>query len=69
MLESSKKCIKCNERFTYTQEDIWWNEGGSSSTKLVRCPCGCVQAIKYGELHDVNKDTRYYEYNRQRAIK
>lgn len=60
-VKSSKKCIKCGEKFTYTTEDCFWNENGMSSTKLVRCTCGCIQAIKYGKLHDVNKDERYYK--------
>lgn len=63
MEKSSKKCIKCGERFTYTQEQTWWDENGTSSTKLVKCQCcGCVQAIKYSSLHNVNVDLRYYEY-------
>lgn len=58
---SIKKCIKCNEYFSYTQEDTWWDENGMSSTKLVKCPyCNCVQAIKYGKLQDLNNDERYY---------
>ncbi len=61
METSSKKCVKCGNEFEYSQDETWWNENGMSSTKLVKCPCGCIQAIKYGKLHDVNKDSRYYE--------
>lgn len=61
MQELSKKCIKCGERFDYLPKDTYWDENGTSSTKLVKCPCGCVQAIKYGNLHEVNKDIRYYQ--------
>lgn len=61
MEKSSKKCIKCGNRFEYLPEDTFWDEHGSSSTKLVKCPCGCIQAVKYGTLHDVNNDERYYE--------
>ena len=64
MEKSSKKCVKCGENFSYTQKNTFWDENGMSSTKLVRCPCGCVQAIKYGKLHDVNNDERFYEYKR-----
>ena len=58
----NKKCIKCKQDFIFFPEETWWNENGSSSTKLVKCPsCGCVQAVKYGSLHDVNMDMRYYK--------
>lgn len=59
---NNKVCSKCKEDFIYKQEETWWNEQGMSSVKLVKCPyCGCIQAIKFGELHDVNKDARYYK--------
>lgn len=60
--KSSKKCVKCGETFEYTQEDCWWNENGMSSTKLVKCTCGCIQAVEYEDFHDVNNDIRYYTY-------
>ena len=50
------------EDFIYYQEETWWDEKGMSSVKLTKCPyCGCIQSIKYGTLHDVNKDERYYK--------
>ena len=57
-----KTCNKCKEDFIYYQEETWWDEKGMSSVKLTKCPyCGCIQSIKYGTLHDVNKDERYYK--------
>ena len=61
MEKSSKKCIKCGNKFEYSPEDTWWDYSGFSDVKLVRCPCGCIQAIKYGKSHDVNNDARYYK--------
>lgn len=63
-IRSSKKCVKCSERFEFLQEDTWWDYSGYTDVKLVKCPCGCIQAIKYGKLHDLNKDERYYDYKR-----
>ena len=61
-IRSSKQCKKCKSNFYYTSDDTFWNENGMSSTKLVKCPdCGCIQAIRYGKLHDVNFDERYYK--------
>lgn len=58
-----KTCIKCKDDFTYYDKDTKWDENGMSSVKLVTCPyCKCVQAIKYGKIHDVNNDERYYNY-------
>lgn len=57
-----KVCIKCKKEFEYSQADTWWDENGSSSTKLVSCPkCNCAQPIQFGYIHDVNNDERYYE--------
>ena len=64
MEKSSKKCVKCGERFEFSQKDTWWDYSGYSDVKLVKCPCGCIQAINYGKPHDVNNDERYYDYKR-----
>lgn len=59
-----KKCKKCNSKFTYTDNQSWWDYSGFTNTKLVKCPdCGCVQPVKYDERGlDVNNDSRFYEY-------
>jgi len=57
-------CLKCREKFEYSNEDTFWDEKGSGySTKLVRCPfCGTIQVVKYVEDKslDLNNDPRYY---------
>ncbi len=60
--QNSKKCIKCKEDFVYFHNETYWDESGSSSVKLVKCPyCKTPQALKFGRLYDTNNDTRYYE--------
>lgn len=61
----NKNCIKCKENFIWYEKDAWWDYSNFTNVKLIKCPfCGCTQAVKYNEPHDVNKDMRYYEYNR-----
>lgn len=61
----NKTCIKCNINFIWYEKDAWWDYSGFTNVKLLKCPeCGCTQAVKYNEPHDVNNDKRYYEYNR-----
>lgn len=64
MEESSKHnktCTKCGDDFVYFQEETYWDYGGSTNTKLVKCPmCGTTQAIKYEEQINPNFDERYY---------
>ena len=67
---NNKTCIKCKSDFIFFPDETWWDYSCFTVVKLVRCPeCGCIQAIKYEEPHDVNKDTRYYDYKSPRAIK
>ena len=66
----NKTCIKCREDFIWYEKDTWWDYTGMTDTKLVKCPdCNTINVVKFKELHDVNNDKRYYEYNRKRAIK
>lgn len=58
-----KKCKKCNSKFTYTDNQSWWDYSGMTDTKLVRCPnCNTINVIKYIESSGlyVNSDQRYY---------
>lgn len=59
------KCNKCGMEFSYTTEEVSWNETGYGySVKMVKCPsCGYmnVEYIEDTSL-DVNNDNRYYEY-------
>ena len=56
-----KKCIRCGTEFHYDNEDTYWNEVGSESTKLIDCPeCNCAQAIKYIDMKNPNHDERFY---------
>lgn len=65
-----KTCIKCETDFVYFPNETWWDYSGYTNTKLTRCPkCGCIQAVKYEKIQDLNNDARYYEYNRKKAIK
>lgn len=61
--QKSKKCNKCKDYFNYMPSDTYWQEFGTYSGKLVKCPnCGTINVIKYVEaagLH-VNTDKRYY---------
>ena len=60
-------CPTCDERFYYTDEDVWFdNNGFGYSAKLVKCPrCGAVRRIKYYEDNlDINNDERFYNYSR-----
>lgn len=58
---NNKTCIKCGTDFICFPNETWWDYSGFTIVKLVRCPeCGCIQAIKYEEPHDVNNDMRYY---------
>lgn len=60
-IQNCKECIKCKEDFVFFPNETYWDESGSSSVKLVKCPyCGTPQALKFGKLHDVNNDDRYY---------
>ena len=61
-LNNAKKCVKCKEKFEYAQEDTWWDYKGYTNTKLVKCPiCGCIQAVQYEKLNNLNYDRRYYD--------
>ena len=55
-----KTCIKCHEDFIWYEKESRWDYTGSTDTKLITCPCGCVQAVKYIEPINVNFDKRYY---------
>lgn len=57
------ECKKCNKVFEYTDEQSYWQEAGTYSVKLVKCPdCNTINVIRYIDapgLH-VNEDSRYY---------
>jgi hypothetical protein len=59
-----KECKKCKTIFSYSPEDIWWDESGTGySTKLCKCPeCGCINVIQYNEDRslDINNDRRFF---------
>lgn len=62
-IRSSKKCVKCSERFEFLQEDTWWDYSGYTDVKLVKCPnCNTINPIKYRDTPGlyVNTDKRYY---------
>lgn len=64
----NKKCKKCESDFSYTSDDVFWDEKGTwYSTKLVKCTeCGCINVVKYYDDYgfDVNNDSRFYDYKR-----
>ena len=61
-IKTRKKCIKCDMKFFYEASQCFWNEKGTESTKLIKCPeCGCVQAIDYVLVKNPNNDKRFYE--------
>ena len=63
-MEEHKECKKCKTIFSYSPEDVWWDENGTGySTKLTKCPeCGCINIIQYNEDYglDVNNDRRFF---------
>lgn len=68
-IRSSKQCKKCKSNSHYTQDEVWWDEHGTGyGTKLVSCShCGCINVIKHSVDYgvDVNKDLRFYKYNKK----
>ena len=60
---NNKMCSKCNENFVYFQNETWWNNYGTYSVKLCKCPyCGNIQSVKFENASglDVNNDRRYF---------
>lgn len=69
---NNKTCIKCKDDFVYRYDETWWDENGSTSTKLVKCPyCNCIQAVTYRDdnAFRLNFDKRYYIYNKVNKVK
>ena len=64
MEREHKECKKCKTLFSYSPEDVWWDDHGTGySTKLVRCSeCGCINVIQHNEDYglDVNSDKRFF---------
>lgn len=61
-----KYCKKCKSNFSYTKEDVVWDENSSyGSTKLVKCSkCGKYLILKeYMDKFDNINDQRFYSYN------
>lgn len=59
-----KKCIRCENKFQYNNEETFWNEEGSESVKLVNCKnCNCTQAVKYIDAKNPNNDEKYYFFD------
>lgn len=67
MEKEHRECKKCKTIFSYTPDQIRWDEHGYGySTKLVACPeCGCMNVIKYevDSGMDINNDERFYKYS------
>ena len=60
----TRKCVKCDEKFSFQDTDTYWDEKGSESVKLVSCKsCGCVQAIRYINSTNPNTDKRFFLNN------
>ena len=56
-------CKKCKENFIFLNKETWWNNYGTYSVKLVKCPyCETINSVKLEEASglDVNNDRRYY---------
>lgn len=61
--ENLVQCKKCTHVVRYNNNDTYWDESGSCSVKLVKCPlCGTPIIIKYEEELSlyVNEDERYF---------
>lgn len=65
-IRSSKQCNKCKSSFSFTSNDVFWDDHGTGySTKLCKCTkCGCVNVVEYSLDYgmDVNRDKRFYKY-------
>ncbi len=66
MKQSNTICKKCGEDFVFSPSEIYWDENGTVSTKLVKCPqCGCPNVIMHWEeryqRNGINNDPRYYK--------
>ena len=63
-MKEHRECKKCKTIFSYSPEDVWWDEHGTGySTKLIKCPeCGCVNVLSHKEDYgfDVNNDRRFF---------
>lgn len=60
-MKSSKECVKCNESFCYSSEECKWDYKGLQPVKIVECPnCGCVQAVRYEKIKNINTDKRFF---------
>lgn len=65
----TKKCVKCDNKFSFSMDETYWNEKGSESVKLVNCKsCGCPQAVRYINGLNPNTDKRYF-IDAERTIK
>ena len=57
-------CSKCDTEFIFLPEEAWWNEQGTYSVKLTKCPCcKTINAVKYINAAGlyVNSDRQYYK--------
>lgn len=72
MAKHNLTCTKCSEDFIYKPEEAFFDDHGFGySTKLVKCPyCGQINIIKYYEDRSMklNRDSRYYNYERKSYI-
>lgn len=61
------KCKSCDTEFVYKQEECFWDERGTVSTKLTRCiNCNKPVVVKFWSNYyeDTNNDPRYYSYHK-----
>ena len=59
--QNTKTCIKCKEDFIWFPDEAWWDYKNYTPAKLVKCPCGCIQAVKYEKEINPNFDARFYK--------
>ena len=60
-------CTKCNTVYSYSENDIEWQEFGTFSMKIIRCEkCGAVSILQTVEDKNiyVNTDSRFYNYKK-----
>lgn len=57
------ECKYCESKIDKSSKPkIWWDESGTESVKLIKCPfCGKIQVIKYEPCCNLNYDERYYK--------
>ena len=59
----NKTCLRCGTNYVWFEKEAWWQDYGTYSVKLTKCPhCQCINSLKHEDASGlyVNTDKRYY---------